>query len=308
VIVRYLHLPQLKSISSSTKLSGIVEDIDISKIVDSKFFLRISSKEEVENLSHSIIEHGLLNPIVVRVIDNLKFEIVAGNRRLTACKILKHKKIACHIIELDDKGAFEISLIENIQRKTLHHIEEAQAFRKYISEFGWGGASELSRKIGKSVSYITRRMRLLELPPDVLKAIASEEISTSAAEEILTLKDKTKQFRITNMIRNKKLSVKDIRSMLNNKEIDRYFSYSGVNLTFNNENDRNTYNYDKAIDKAISIIRIAMTRLSDLILDMNENDDANWLLHEEMMYHRILLHQQIDQLIKKKYKKIKKYR
>jgi len=298
----------LKSISSSTKLSGIVEDIDISKIVESKFFLRISSKEEVENLSHSIIEHGLLNPIVVRVIDNFKFEIVAGNRRLTACKILKHKKIACHIIELDDKGAFEISLIENIQRKILHQIEEAQAFRKYISEFGWGGASELSRKIGKSVSYITRRIRLLELPPDVLKAIASEEISTSAAEEILTFKDKTKQSIITNMIVDRNLSVKKIRKMLNNNEIDKYFSCNGVDSTITNENDRNAYIYDKAIDKAISIIRIAMTRLSDLILDMNENDDANWLLHEEMMYHRILLHQQIDQLIKKKYKKIKKYR
>ena len=293
----------MKSISSSTKLSGIVEDIDISKIVESKFFLRISSKEEVENLSHSIIEHGLLNPIVVRVIDNFKFEIVAGNRRLTACKILKHKKIACHIIELDDKGAFEISLIENIQRKILHQIEEAQAFRKYISEFGWGGASELSRKIGKSVSYITRRIRLLELPPDVLKAIASEEISTSAAEEILTFKDKTKQSIITNMIVDRNLSVKKIRKMLNNNEIDKYFSCNGVDSTITNENDRNAYIYDKAIDKAISIIRIAMTRLSDLILDMNENDDANWLLHEEMMYHRILLHQQIDQLIKKNIKK-----
>jgi len=241
------------------------------------------------------------------VIDNFKFEIVAGNRRLTACKILKHKKIACHIIELDDKGAFEISLIENIQRKTLHQIEEAQAFRKYISEFGWGGASELSRKIGKSVSYITRRIRLLELPPDVLKAIASEEISTSAAEEILTFKDKTKQSIITNMIVDRNLSVKKIRKMLNNNEIDKYFSCSGVDSTITNENDRNAYNYDKAIDKAISIIRIAMTRLSDLILDMNENDDANWLLHEEMMYHRILLHQQIDQLIKKNIK-LKKHR
>jgi ParB family chromosome partitioning protein len=298
----------LKSISSSTKLSGIVEDIDVYKIVESKFFLRIALKEEVENLSQSIIEHGLLNPIVVRVIDNFKFEIVAGNRRLAACKILKHKKIACHIIELDDKGAFEISLIENIQRKTLRQIEEAQAFRKYISEFGWGGASELSRKIGKSVSYITRRMRLLELPPDVLKAIESEEISTSAAEEILTLKNKTKQSKITNIISERNLNIKQIRDLLNGKETDICFSYSGVDSTFTNENDRNNSNHDKAIDKAISIIRIAMTRLSDLILDMNEYDDANWLLHEEMMYHRILLHQQIDQLIKIKYKRIKKYR
>jgi len=298
----------LKLISTSTKLSGIVEDIDISKIVESKFFLRISTKERVEDLSQSIIEHGLLNPIVVRIIDNSNFEIVAGNRRFIACKILKHKRIACHVIELDDKGAFEISLIENIQRKTLHQIEEAQAFRKYISEFGWGGASELSKKIGKSVSYITRRMRLLELPPDVLKAITSEALSTSAAEEILTLKDKTKQSKIAKTITDKNLSVKQIRNILNNKEIDTYYFYSGVDSTFTNENDMKDYKYDKAIDKAITILRIAMTRLSDIIMDMEANDDANWLLHEQMMYHRILLHQQIDKLIKNKYKKQKKCR
>jgi ParB family chromosome partitioning protein len=298
----------LKLISSSTKLSGIVEDIDISKIVESKFFLRISTKEGVEDLSQSIIEHGLLNPIVVRIIDNSKFELVAGNRRFIACKILKHKRIACHVIELDDKRAFEISLIENIQRKTLHHIEEAQAFRKYITEFGWGGASELSKKIGKSVSYITRRMRLLELPPDVLKAITSEELSTSAAEEILTLRDKTKQIKFAKTITDKNLSVKQIRNILNNKEIDACYSYSGIDSTFTNENDMEDYKYGKSIDKAISILRIAMTRLSDLIMDMEENDTSNWILHEQMMYHRILLHQQIDKLIKNKYKKIKKYR
>jgi hypothetical protein len=67
------------------------------------------------------------------------------------------------------------------------------------------------------------------------------------------------------------------------------------------------YKYNKAIDKSISILRIAMTRLSDIIMDMEENDDTNWLLPEQMMYHIILLHQQIDKLIKNKYKKQKIY-
>ncbi len=296
-------------ISTATKLSGIVEDIDIFKIDESKFLLRIATKDDVKELSRSIIEHGLFNPIVVRVKDEFKYEIVAGNRRYIACKNLGYKKIACHVIELDDKGAFEISLIENIQRKTLHQVEEGQAFYKYISEFGWGGASDLSRKIGKSVSYITRRMRLLELPVDVIDSITSAEITTSAAEELMTIKDKTKQSEFTKLISGRNLSIRQIRNILNNKEIDIDYSYGGIDSSFGDKFDRNSYKHDKVMDKSISILRIAMTRLSDLILDMNEDedDDSNWLLHEELMRHRIMLHQQIDQLIKQKYKKLKIY-
>jgi hypothetical protein len=73
------------------------------------------------------------------------------------------------------------------------------------------------------------------------------------------------------------------------------------------DNSRNSSKYDKSLDKSISILRIAMSRLSDLILDMDEDDDFNWLLHEELMCHRHLLHRQVDQLIKIKQKKLKMY-
>lgn len=276
-------------------------------IVESEFLLRNAAKDNVKELSRSIIEHGLINPIVVRIKDEFKYEIVAGNRRYIACKNLGYKKMSCHIIELDDKGAFEISLIENIQRKTLHQVEEGQAFHKYISEFGWGGASDLSKKIGKSVSYITRRIRLLELPADVIESITSAEITTSAAEELLAIKDKTKQSEFTKIISDRNLSVKEIRNLLNSKVIDIGYSSGEVNSSFADKNNRNSRKHDKLIDKSISILRIAMVRLSDLISDMDEDEEAddNWLLHEIMMRHRIMLHQQIDQLIKQKYKKLK---
>ena len=294
-------------ISTTTRLSGIVEDVDTSMIVESEFLLRNAAKDNVKELSRSIIEHGLINPIVVRIKDEFKYEIVAGNRRYIACKNLGYKKMSCHIIELDDKGAFEISLIENIQRKTLHQVEEGQAFHKYISEFGWGGASDLSKKIGKSVSYITRRIRLLELPADVIESITSAEITTSAAEELLAIKDKTKQSEFTKIISDRNLSVKEIRNLLNSKVIDIGYSSGEVNSSFADKNNRNSRKHDKFIDKSISILRIAMARLSDLISDMDEDEEAddNWLLHEIMMRHRIMLHQQIDQLIKQKYKKLK---
>ncbi len=294
-------------LSTTSKLSGIIEDTDISKIAVSQFLLRLSTREEVQELSKSITEHGLLNPIVVRIKNDFKYEIVAGNRRYMACKILGYKKIACHVIELDDKGAFEISLIENIQRKTLHQIEEAQAFHKYISEFGWGGATELSKKIGKSVSYVTRRMRLLELPPDVIASITSSEIATSAAEELLTIKDRTMQSEITKTITDKNLSVKQIRNILNSQELGREYYHEGFGSSLSMDNNRNSCRYDKVIDKSISIMRIAMSRLSDLILDMDEDNDLNWLLHEELMAHRHSLHRQVDRLIKIKHKKLKIY-
>jgi ParB family transcriptional regulator, chromosome partitioning protein len=97
------------------------------------------------------------------------------------------RKIVCHIAELDDKEAFEVSLIENIQRKNLEPIEQAHAFKNYVLTFGWGGISELSTKIGKSVSYIDKMIRLLDLPTDILDSISKSEINRSTTEELLSI-------------------------------------------------------------------------------------------------------------------------
>jgi hypothetical protein len=111
------------------------------------------------------------------------------------------------------------------------------------------------------------------------------------------------------MISGRNLSIKQIRGLLDNKKLDTGYSYSEVDSTINDANFSNNNQYDKMIDKSISILRIAMTRLSDLILDMKEDDgdNSNWILYEVLMRHRIMLHQQIDQLIKQKYKKLKVY-
>ncbi len=105
----------MKLIPTSIQLPGIIEDIDISYIVPSKYSLRISPNDDLQDLSKSIAEKGLLNAIIVRNTNNSIYEIIAGNRRYMACKILGYRKIACQVIESDDKTAFEISLSENIQ-------------------------------------------------------------------------------------------------------------------------------------------------------------------------------------------------
>ena len=89
--------------------------------------------------------------------------------------MMRWRKIPWHIVELDDKKAFEYSLVENIQRQTLSVIEEAEAFKVYVADFGWGSVSELARKIGKSPSYITKRINLLDLPTDVIDSVTKYE-------------------------------------------------------------------------------------------------------------------------------------
>ena len=105
-----------------------------------------SVRSTITELSKSIKEKGLLHFITVRA-KGRGYEIVAGNRRYLACKMLGWRKIPCLIVELDDREAFEISLIENIQRRTINPIEEAHAFKNYTLDFGWGGVSDLQCKI-----------------------------------------------------------------------------------------------------------------------------------------------------------------
>jgi ParB family transcriptional regulator, chromosome partitioning protein len=152
--------------SYSTDLWGSLEDLNISDITLPTNQLR-RNMNNLEELAESIRKIGLLQPIIVRSNNSENFEIVAGNRRFSACKKLGLRKIPCHIVELDDKSAFEVSVIENVQRRTLNPIDEGLAFKKYVNEFGWGSVSELSQKLSKSKSYVCKRIKLTQLPKDI---------------------------------------------------------------------------------------------------------------------------------------------
>jgi ParB family chromosome partitioning protein len=284
----------------------------MSDISGSEIPLRFSQSEGVIDLAKSISEKGLLHPIIVRFRNDYKYEIVAGNRRFMACKMLKSRKISCQIVELDDKNAYEVSLIENIQRRTLTPIEEAHAFEKYVKEFGWGGATELSTKIGKSISYITKKIRLLDLPTDVINSINSYDVNTSIAEEILIIKDKSKQSELIKFITEENLSVRDTRNLLIECEKSSNHDWVGsVNIV--TSNDKYTANLKK-LNKSISILRIAMLKLGDILSDLNEEskqdhtnsidpiNSDNWMLYEILLFNKHMLHEQIDKLIKEKYK------
>src|SRR5687768_7080850 len=116
-----------KLFSTSPLILGIIEDIEINLIGPSKYNYR-SDVEDFNDLCSSIQQKGLLQPILVRNKEENQYEIISGHRRYQACKKLGWRKFVCHIIELDDKDAFEVSLVENIQRKSLNPIEEAYAY------------------------------------------------------------------------------------------------------------------------------------------------------------------------------------
>ena len=287
----------LRSSQYENELMGSIEDLNISVIFQSLNPLRNTSNS-IRELADSISKIGLLSPILVRITENGKFEVVAGNRRFKACKTLGWKKIPCHIVELDDKSAFEASIIENIQRNTLNIIEEGLAFRKYVNEFGWGAASELAHKLSKSSSYVSKRIRLLDLPDDVLQLLCESEISVSTGEELLSIKEKYKQSTFGMMALNQSMSSKRLRKII--REEKRQLDNLG-SLSFSDNGDEKE-KFLKVFDKSIISLRIAMNKLAMII----EKTEDNWILYEILMNHKSTIHLQIDLLIRQKKKYLDK--
>lgn len=287
--------------SNSLLMSGIIDDINISQIKEGHNPRKQVVVPDVEELAASIQQKGLLQPILVRtIVEEAEgyFEIIAGNRRFHACKRLGWNKIPCHIIELDDKQAFEVSLIENLQRKTLGPLDEAIAFKAYVSDFGWGGVSELSLKIGKSISYIIKRIKLLNLPIDIQNSIINHTLDTSTAEELFVIKDKTRQSAVASLVANRRLSLKKTREILKDlkrKDDDYYMDFDS---SYKSEYIDHIKVAERSFDKTITTLKIAMNSLREIIT--NVEDD--WILYEVLMQHKNMIHAQIDILIKEKRK------
>jgi ParB family transcriptional regulator, chromosome partitioning protein len=281
--------------TKSQTIPGIIDDIDILSIIKSPCLVR-GDLAEIDVLASSIKQKGLLQPILVRSKEEYLYEIVAGNRRYEACKCLGWRRIACHIINLNDKEAFEISLIENVQRKTLTALEEALAFKRYVSDFGWGGVSDLALKIGKSNSYITKRVKLLNLPPDVLESILSQKIGTSIAEELCSIKDKHKQSVLATLISDRRLSLRMTRKL--SRDFDGRDTDCFQLATRKSEDMDQVKLAERSIDKSIDSIRIAMNSLSEVINSVEDD----WIVYEILMQHKNILHTQIDILLKEKRK------
>ncbi|MFB5605657.1 MAG: ParB/RepB/Spo0J family partition protein [Nitrosarchaeum sp.] len=270
--------------------NSIVEPIEIRMIRPSKFLVRYAlsgNSPEFTNLKSSIKEHGLLQPIVVRPLDH-GFEIVAGHRRFAACRSLRWRFISCKIRDLSDKHAYEIQLTENVQRKSMDPIEEAEAYQKYVNEFGWGGISDLGQKIGKSEEYVSHRMQLLKLPNDVREKLIQHDLSVSQALELTTINTSLKSEFVDEIVNNK-LTVKQIRIMkktiMPKFETSKLASHKNKSLNL--------------VKKSNLTLKITLSRIDDLIEDAHGIDPKQRVeMIKFLMGLRLKIHSMIDDTIK----------
>ena len=166
-------------------------------------------KEALEELSASIAENGLLQPIIVREYLGGRYQIIAGERRFRASKMAGLSEVPVIIMDKDDRKAAEIALIENIQREDLNPVEEAMAFKSLMEEYGLT-QEEMSEKIGKSRSAIANTVRLLDLPKEILEMVAKGEISQGHGRTLLGVNQKENMILLANRVVEFDLSVRQL--------------------------------------------------------------------------------------------------
>ncbi len=273
--------------NNSSRFFGEIDELPMSDIGLSPHNLRFLTNLNLENITNSIRQHGLLQPLVVRPKEDY-FEVVIGCRRFLACKSLKWKKIPCHTVHLNDIQSYEVSLVENIRRKSFTPLEEAHAFKIYVSDNGWGSITKLAYRIGKNPSYILRRIALLNLPEDVIENIKNSSISHSSAEELLLVKDPEKQSKLANLIARRHLTIKKVRQMIKN---DPHYCENSEIIEVRSEL--------QPFNKSIVALRVAMNKIVTI---MDEEQERNPLIYEQLLYQKNILHDQIDLLMKSKRK------
>ncbi|GAA0415749.1 MAG: ParB/RepB/Spo0J family partition protein [Bacillota bacterium] len=168
--------------------------------------------DAIEELKESILEYGIIQPLIVR--KSIKgYEIVVGERRYRAAKEAGLEKLPVVIKELSDEKMMELALLENLQREDLTPIEEAHAYANLMNELRIT-QEELSRRLGKSRSHIANIVRLLSLPDQVIACINNGELSMGHGRALLGLKDKTKLQALIQKIRREKLNVRQVEKLI----------------------------------------------------------------------------------------------
>ena len=181
----------LSSLIGETKVESKTNWLPIGDLIPNKYQPRkIFDESNLEDLKNSIKERGMLQPIIVRKsnINNLKFEIIAGERRWIAAQRAGLHNVPVVITEADDLKSLELAIVENVQRHDLNPLEEAQGYKKLIDEFRYD-QEKVSKFIGKSRSHITNCLRLLTLPNDVIKLIETQNLTAGHAKVLVGLEN-----------------------------------------------------------------------------------------------------------------------
>ena len=234
----------LSSLIGETKVENKTNKLNLSEIIPNKYQPRKNFDENnLEDLSNSIRERGVIQPIIVRKSneDDTKYEIIAGERRWLAARKAGLHDIPVVVTQVDDLKSLEFAIVENVQRHDLNPLEEAQGYKRLINEFSYD-QEKVSKFIGKSRSYITNSLRLLSLPKSVLQYIEDKKITAGHAKILVGLDNA--EF-IANKIIEKKLSVRQSENFV------KIFKKKKVSLS--RSTDPNIQSLEKSVSDKIGL-------------------------------------------------------
>ena len=204
----------LSSLIGESKVKININKLSISDLVSNKFQPRkIFNEDKMEDLTNSIKERGIIQPIIVRKSsnDNSKYEIIAGERRWLAAQKAGLHEVPVLIIEADDLKALEFAIVENVQRHDLNPIEEAISYQRLIDDYSYD-QEKVSKFIGKSRSHIANFLRILSLPKEILNYVKNKELTVGHAKILVGLEN---AIYVAKKIIDKKLSVRQAENYVN---------------------------------------------------------------------------------------------
>ena len=234
----------LSSLIGETKVESQRNKMPISDLIPNKYQPRKNfNKSNLDDLTNSIKERGVLQPIIVRrsLDQNNKYEIIAGERRWLAAQKAGLHNVPVVVTEADDLRSLEFAIVENVQRQDLNPLEEAQGYKRLIDEFSYD-QEKVSKFIGKSRSYISNSLRILTLPNDVIKLIETEQLSTGHAKILVGLENASF---VANKIIEKKLSV---------RQAERFVQlFKNKKQKFKNTKDTNILSLELSVSNKIGL-------------------------------------------------------
>lgn len=169
-------------------------------------------EEELSALADSIRQHGVIQPLTVRLLDSGYYQIIAGERRWRAARLAGLREVPVVVIEADDKKAMELALIENLQRSDLTPIEEARGYQQLIGEYGLT-QEQVADRVSKSRPAVANAMRLLSLPEELVSLVEEGKLTAGHARALLSLKDTRQQLAVAQKVINLQLSVRQTEAM-----------------------------------------------------------------------------------------------
>ena len=227
--------------------AGLISRIKITNITPNPFQPRIDfEKNSLLELSKSIKEHGIIQPITVRKMGRDNFQIISGERRFQASKIAQIIEIPCYIRIADDKEMLEMAIVENIQRKDLNAIEIGLSYQRLIDECQLTH-EDLSKKVSKDRSTISNFLRLLKLPIEIQKAVRDNEISMGHARALLSLKSNTEMVNAFLKIKSENLSVRSTEELLRRKTSNKTSAHENLSTYESRMQNDISYNYKSKV-------------------------------------------------------------